>query len=144
MQNCPWMVAILLSVSVQRKLVVAGAGSQQPFSGLLCCPGSLSVRLSVKLRRPAAESSWPWTSQTGCTGLMFLVHAMWWWSVASLACQRTQQIPFNIKQDSRVQVYLRYGSLTTLKWQMCIVQCRAVYCKTVAGTDIQTADVQID
>lgn len=71
MWNCPWMVAILLSVSVQWKLVVAGAGSQQPLSGQLCCPGSLSAWLSVKLRRPAAESSWPWTSQTGCTGLMF-------------------------------------------------------------------------
>lgn len=50
-------------------VTVARAGCEHPFSSLLCHAGSLSEWLSVKVPSPA-ESSWPWTSQTGNTGLM--------------------------------------------------------------------------
>lgn len=73
MWNCPWRVAALFSFfffspSLQ-DVTVARAGCEHPFSSLLCHAGSLSEWLSVKVPSPA-ESSWPWTSQTGNTGLM--------------------------------------------------------------------------
>lgn len=69
MWNRPWTVPPLQCGSFCRTSVQAGLAPSIPpavcFAVLEACQGG-----SVSGCTSAAESSWPWTGQTGCTGLM--------------------------------------------------------------------------